>query len=185
MPGMMDAEMDVDGAWTVRSDSAEETLRLGRALGRAALAAAAAGQGEVGWVIALRGDLGAGKTCFTQGVGEVIVPDADVTSPTFILIAEHDGPLIPLLHADLYRIDSAAALAGIGLEEVAESWPGLALIEWADRFPDVLPTDHLFVQIRFPEEDNTAAARLIQISATGPAAAAALARWQAEAAADG
>jgi tRNA threonylcarbamoyladenosine biosynthesis protein TsaE len=96
----------------------------------------------------------------------------DIVSPTFVLIAEYEGRL-PLLHADVYRLEPGEP-DGIGLEESLESWPGLALVEWAERFPEVLPLDHLIVRIDIQGE-----ARRLTIKASGPESVAALARWRA------
>lgn len=151
--------------WTTQTRSPAQTHTLARAL---------AAHAPAGLVVALDGDLGAGKTCFAQGVGAVLVPDAEVLSPTFILVAEHEGPR-PLLHADLYRVEDSAALAGIGLEESLEDWPGVALVEWAERFPEVLPADHLHIHIGFGPDDI----RILTATAHGPRARTALAAWQA------
>ena len=149
--------------WQVVCRDPSSTQALGAALGASA---------PPGTVVALRGDLGAGKTCFGQGVGDGLGITDDIVSPTFILIAEYEGRL-PLLHADVYRLEPGES-EGIGLEESLESWPGLALVEWAERFPEVLPADHLTVRIDIEDE-----ARRLTIQASGPRSVAALARWRA------
>ncbi len=138
-------------------------LEATRALG-VALAAAA----PPGLVVALRGPLGAGKTSLAQGVGQGLDIDEPVTSPTFVLVAEYEGRL-PLLHADLYRLQ-AEELAAIGLEEQLETWPGLALVEWPERAPGLLPDDHLDLQLAILPDD----ARTVTLTAHGPRARAAL-----------
>lgn len=148
--------------WSVRLDDPDRTRAFGAALGRVA---------PDGQVVGLEGDLGAGKTCFAQGVGQALRVAGPVVSPTFVLVAEHEGDR-PLLHADLYRLE-AGELAAIGLEEALESWPGLALVEWADRFPMVLPGDHLQVRLRVLD-----GAREATVVATGPASALALEAWR-------
>lgn len=148
--------------WLINCQTPAQTQALGAALGRAA---------EPGWVVALSGDLGAGKTCFSQGVGEGLCVEEDVVSPTFILIAEYEGRL-PLLHADVYRL-RGDELPGVGLEESLDGWPGLALVEWASRFPEVLPADHITVHLAIEGE-----ARQIRVAATGPVSAAALEKWR-------
>ena len=150
--------------WIVTLPDPAATRALGAALGRAVVGPA---------VVALVGDLGAGKTSLAQGVGEGLAVDADVLSPTFTLVAEYEGRL-PLLHADVYRLD-AHELEHIGLEEQIEGWPGLALVEWADRFPDLIPLDHVACQLR----DCPAGGREAHIAAAG-AGAALLVRWRAE-----
>lgn len=91
-------------------------------------------------VVALVGDLGAGKTAFVQGLAKGLgVPeDAYVRSPTFTLIAEYPGRL-PLYHLDLYRLRDPRELDGLGLEEYFDG-NGVTVVEWADRFPNILPT---------------------------------------------
>lgn len=150
-------------SWTVRLDSADETRAFGRALGRVA---------EPGTVVALVGDLGTGKTVFAQGVGEGLGLDDGVVSPTFVLVAEHCGRL-DLLHADLYRVEEAAELEGIGFEEQLEHWPGVALVEWADRFPEVLPLDHLRVEL-----SGTGHGRQARVRATGERHGRVEGRWR-------
>lgn len=111
--------------------------RLGRALGAAA---------QPGDVIALVGDLGAGKTHLAQAIarGAGVPPETRVTSPTFAVVVEHAGRL-PVHHADLYRLGDAGELAEIGLVERAVD--GLLLVEWADRLPGSLPADTLWVTL--------------------------------------
>jgi len=149
--------------WTVHSDDPQRTHTLGAALGAVALPST---------VVALVGDLGAGKTCFAQGVGEGLGVQQPVVSPTFVLMAEYPGRL-PLLHADTYRI-AAADLPGVGLEETLEQWEGVALLEWADRFPDLLPADHLQVLLQ-----HTDGGRTLTVSACGPRHLELLASWRA------
>ena len=105
--------------------------------------------------------IGAGKTVFAQGVGAALAVHGAVLSPTFVLVSEHPGSL-PLLHADLYRVASGE-VEGLGLEEALESWPGVALIEWADRFPEILPADHLELQL-----EHAAEGRIATLRAHGP-----------------
>lgn len=125
---------------TYRTTSAEETRRV---------AAALAHELSDGDVIALSGDLGAGKTQFAQGVAEGLGITEPVTSPTFNIMFEYESGRIPLLHFDLYRLEDAQQLEDIGFYElIDESTPGIALIEWADLFPDEIPDDAIRVSIR-------------------------------------
>lgn len=109
-----------------------------------ALASALAEQATAGMVIALDGDLGAGKTAFSQkfawhlGIREV------VNSPTFTLIKEYEGRL-PLYHMDVYRISLEEA-DELGLDEYFYG-AGVSLVEWSSIIPELLPEDHLHVQI--------------------------------------
>jgi tRNA threonylcarbamoyladenosine biosynthesis protein TsaE len=150
--------------WTIRSHSEDETRTLGARLAQAA---------EPGLVVCLQGDLGAGKTCFAQGVGEGLGVGDDVVSPTFTLVAEHEDGRLPLLHADLYRLDSYAELQNIGFEELLDDWPGVSLIEWGDRFPDAIPDDRLWVTLQI---DDTA--RVLVVASAGPLSTRVLDRWR-------
>jgi len=104
------------------SKSAAETLAFGRQL---------AASLKPGDVLALSGDLGAGKTCLVKGIAAGLGITQEVTSPTFTLI--HEYP--PLAHVDLYRLESAQ---GIGLEDYLEA-PWITVIEWAERCESLLP----------------------------------------------
>lgn len=141
----------------VRCPDVAATRALGEALGRAA---------TPGTVVALDGELGAGKTVLAKGVGAGLEVTTRVTSPTFVLVAVHEGRL-PLWHADLYRLGDDSELDVLGLEDAAD---GVLLVEWASRFPDVLPTDHLEVHLGIDGE-----AREIALFAHGPRSAALLA----------
>src|SRR5213075_1837977 len=112
---------------------AEDTRRLGVSLGRAL---------QAGDVIALCGPLGSGKTTFAQGlaVGLDVPADRHVASPTFALVNEHPAR-VPFVHADFYRIERPEELRELGLEEAYER--ATVALEWADRFPQVVPADHL------------------------------------------
>jgi tRNA threonylcarbamoyladenosine biosynthesis protein TsaE len=92
-----------------------------------------------GDVLALCGDLGAGKTHFVKGLAAGLGGSADeVTSPTFTLIHEYTGCRPPLYHFDLYRLETADELLRLGLDDYLESG-GILALEWADKFPEVLP----------------------------------------------
>ena len=142
----------------------DATQTLGLALGRIAGA---------GTVVALYGDLGAGKTSLSQGVGLGLGIQASIVSPTFVLMAEYEDGRLPLLHADAYRL-SGTEPRSIGLDEAVENWPGIALVEWADRVPSVLPEDHLDVRI-----EHATRGRMVTIQATGPIHKRVLKRWMA------
>ena len=89
--------------------------------------------------LSLEGPLGAGKTCFVQGLAEGLGLDpAMVSSPTFTLIHEYPGGRMPLVHFDLYRLNSEQELAGLGYDEYFER-PAARAIEWGDKFPGSLP----------------------------------------------
>lgn len=119
-----------------------------------ALAAAVAPLLAVGDLLVATGDLGAGKTCFTQGLGRGLGIDDRITSPTFTLAARYDGRLT-LHHVDVYRLDSVAETLDLDLPELLES--GVTVIEWGEQILSVLPDQYLLVSLRFPEmEDDEA-----------------------------
>jgi tRNA threonylcarbamoyladenosine biosynthesis protein TsaE len=93
-----------------------------------------------GDVLALCGDLGAGKTQFVKGLAVGLQYSAEVTSPTFTLIHEYVGGWLPLYHFDFYRLDSEDEAVRLGLEEYLTG-DGVCVIEWGDKFPALLP-DH-------------------------------------------
>ena len=99
-----------------------------------------------GDTVGLLGPLGAGKTTLTQGIarGLGVAGERHVASPTFALVNQHPGR-VALLHADLYRVESEAELAELGLDEEAEG--AVRVIEWLDRFPSLVDDDVLLVRI--------------------------------------
>jgi tRNA threonylcarbamoyladenosine biosynthesis protein TsaE len=110
---------------TLISKSPEETLAIGERWGREA---------QQGWVIGLSGDLGAGKTQLVKGIARGIGSHARVHSPTFALLNEYQDGRLPLFHLDLYRLNSRDEIMGAGLEEYLISPPGLAVVEWIERW---------------------------------------------------
>lgn len=117
-----------------------------------------------GDVILLKGDLGAGKTQFAQGLAAALGVCAQVTSPTFnILLEYHDGKL-PLYHFDLYRLEEEAELDDVGyFEAVDGDGDGVSLVEWGDKFPACLPCDYLEVSITVDEQAH----RRVRVHAYG------------------
>ena len=91
-----------------------------------------------GSLLALVGGLGAGKTRMAKGLARGAGYSGEVTSPTFSLVHEYRGGLLPVFHFDLYRLKSADELLAIGWDEFLEE-PGLVIVEWADLFPELLP----------------------------------------------
>ena len=100
-----------------------------------------------GSIVALVGELGCGKTCFTKGLCAGLgIPRRCVNSPTFTLVNEYDGRL-PVLHLDLYRVENVPAGLELGiLDYLARAESGVAIIEWADRVLPLLPNDYLAVE---------------------------------------
>lgn len=127
---------------TLRTASAEETRTAGEALGRLL---------RPGDVVLLQGDLGAGKTTFTQGLARGAGSDELVNSPTFILVNEYRGRL-PIYHADLYRLNDPDEVAALDLAGI--SLDGALVVEWPERGDGLLPEDHVLVRIEHlaPEE---------------------------------
>ena len=102
-------------------------------------------------VIVLIGDLGAGKTQFTQGLAEGLGVRDAVTSPTFNIMVEYRGGKLPLYHFDLYRLEDSSELDDIGYFETLESG-GVSLVEWGDKFPDAMPYAYLEISIRIEDD---------------------------------
>ncbi len=117
------------------SESPEATWSVGEFVGKRL---------KAGMVLCLTGNLGAGKTLFTKGVAAGLGVKEDVTSPSFTLMNLYDGRL-PVTHFDLYRLDDEGDLDEIGFYEYADEPVGVAIIEWADKFPEALPPHHLSV----------------------------------------
>ena len=126
-----------------QTHSPEETQAIGEQFGQTL---------KPGDVVALIGDLGAGKTCLTQGIarGVGIFTDQVVNSPSYTLINEYEGA-IPVYHIDLYRLEHHGEIVELGLEEYLEG-DGICIIEWADRMLELLPEHHIRLQIRWEDE---------------------------------
>ena len=136
------------------SHSSLHTERLGERL---------AAHAEAGDVIALWGELGAGKTVFARGVAIGLGIDEEaVTSPTFIILREHFGGRLPLYHLDLYRLEQSQ-LGSTGWEDALESG-GVTVIEWPDRAGDELPGDRVDVRLEHVAETK----RRVSVEPTGP-----------------
>ncbi|MCS6290581.1 MAG: tRNA (adenosine(37)-N6)-threonylcarbamoyltransferase complex ATPase subunit type 1 TsaE [Nitrospira sp.] len=141
--------------WRIVLRSPQQTHRLGHCLG-------ALLQG--GEVLALFGELGAGKTSLVKGIADGLLAEpTEVSSPTFTLIHEYQGRL-PLVHTDLYRL-TAAQLEDTGLSDYVDGH-SVTAIEWADRWGDGLPADRLDVHL----SHRPPAARRAILTARGPAA---------------
>ncbi len=123
-----------------RTESAEETIELGRQLAR-----------ELKGVVLLIGNLGAGKTTLTKGIVEGLgVASADeVSSPTFTLVHQYAENVH---HADLYRLDEAREVETLGLDDLFAGG-GVVLLEWAERFPELLPAERTEIRIRALDDD--------------------------------
>ncbi len=102
----------------------------------------------IGTVVALIGDLGTGKTAFTQGFAKAIGIKEAVGSPTFKLVSEYEGTEHWLYHIDCYRLKNAQQFMNIGGEEYLDPIKGITLIEWADIVEEILPSDTLFINFK-------------------------------------
>ena len=122
---------------TCVTHSPEETAQLAGTIGKII---------REGTVICLDGELGVGKTLFVRALARTLGVESDVTSPTFNLMNIYEAAC-PIVHFDLYRITSEEELEDIGFYEYAEATEGIVLIEWAEKFPDAMPADHLSVRI--------------------------------------
>lgn len=126
------------------SHSPAQTEELGCRLGR---------ELSPGAVIAYRGGLGMGKTAFTRGLARGLGCRGRVTSPTFTIVNEYEGPT-PLFHFDMYRLADADALFDIGWEDYLDRG-GVCAVEWSENVQDALPPDTITVTLaRCPENDG-------------------------------
>lgn len=119
------------------TNSAEETFELGKAIAESI---------EPGSVITLNGDLGTGKTVFSQGFAEGLGIDDNVNSPTFTIIQIYDEGRMPLYHFDVYRIGDVSEMDEIGYEDYFYG-DGVCLIEWAELIEEILPQDRIDIYI--------------------------------------
>ena len=130
---------------TFQTHSPEETQTIGQQIGETL---------KAGDIIALIGDLGAGKTCLTQGLarGIGIASQEVVNSPSYTLINEYAGKT-PVYHIDLYRLQHHGEIVDLGLEEYLEG-NGICIIEWADRMSNLLPVSYIQITITWVDEST-------------------------------
>ncbi len=115
----------------IETYSPEETFAAGKRLGE---------QAAAGDVFALLGDLGVGKTVFTQGFADGLGIEGPVNSPTFTILQIYEEGRLPLYHFDVYRIGDPEEMDEIGFEEYTQG-DGVCLIEWANLIQEILPTE--------------------------------------------
>jgi tRNA threonylcarbamoyladenosine biosynthesis protein TsaE len=139
------------------STGVEQTHALGERLGAVLLP---------GDVLALRGELGAGKTNLVQGLARGLGITEDVNSPTFILANEYYSGRLPLYHIDAYRVENAEEADGFGLDDYLNG-DGVTVIEWAERVREALPHDVLWLELEYVGENE----RLIRAAPLGPRSA--------------
>jgi tRNA threonylcarbamoyl adenosine modification protein YjeE len=144
MDGALPALLRAMAARELDLPDLDTTIRLGAALARLV---------HVGDVIALHGDLGAGKTELARAIIRAAAGDADliVPSPTFTLVETYDAPRAAIWHFDLYRIDAPDQVWELGLEEALAD--GVALIEWPERLGGMLPARRLDLTLRITDGD--------------------------------
>jgi tRNA threonylcarbamoyladenosine biosynthesis protein TsaE len=151
--------------------SADDTRELAAAVGPLV---------RSGDILLLAGELGAGKTCFTQGFGRALGVGEQITSPTFTLLHPYDGTSLRLLHADVYRLEHLQEIVDLGITELVDE-DSVAVIEWGDMAEPVLPKDFLEVRLGYGDVDDV---RHLELRPVGPSWAArnvalqrALERW--------
>ena len=144
-------------SFTFRTSSDEETINLGLRLGTHL---------NEGDIVALAGDLGSGKTWFTKGValGLEVSSDTVITSPSFSLMNEYQGRCA-LFHIDVYRLENISDFLDAGLDEYLYG-NGVTVMEWADRWPEVLPERSIKIQLVILDECS----REITLSGSHPKA---------------
>lgn len=143
-----------DPAFEWISHNEEETARLGEELARIL---------GPGAVVALVGDLGAGKTRLVQAVAQGLgIERSQVSSPTFTLVHEYDGR-VPVFHFDTYRLKTVEEFIDLGSDEMLTSG-GISFIEWADSVRNVLPPDVLWIKIDITGPSE----RRFRVTGTGP-----------------
>lgn len=126
----------------LKTESVEETKELAKRLSQLL---------QPGDVLALIGDLGAGKTTFAQGIGEGLLIDEPIDSPTFTIVKEYQGRM-PFYHMDVYRLETAID-EELGWDEYFYG-DGVTLVEWAQRIEPLLPEDTIWIRIQIQEGDQ-------------------------------
>lgn len=122
----------------IETFSAKETFELGEKIGREA---------KPGQVYTLLGDLGVGKTVFTQGVASGLLIDEPICSPTFTILQVYDEGRLPFYHFDVYRIGDVEEMDEIGYEDYFYG-EGVCFIEWANLIEEILPKDRITIHIQ-------------------------------------
>lgn len=126
------------------SRSVEETFELGRRLSL---------QAAPDSCFVLTGDLGAGKTHLSKGFAAGLGVTEEITSPTFAIVERYDSGRLPLLHWDLYRLEDEWELEDVDWYGLTESG-AVSLVEWGDKFPDALPEDCRFIDVRVCDDGS-------------------------------
>lgn len=148
-----------------RTSAPAETQELAAALAQVAIA---------GDLVVLAGEMGAGKTAFTQGFARGLGIDERVTSPTFTIIQEYPGGRLGLHHLDVYRLEHLREVIDLGLGEMLDE-DAVMLVEWGDAVLPALPDQFLEVRIAFGGDDDERTFELRPVGGSWPARARALA----------
>ena len=131
---------------TFISNSPAETETIGRQL---------AEEIGVGSVLALKGDMGSGKTVFVKGLVAALGSRADVTSPTFTIVHEYRGGRVPVYHFDFFRLEKREPVARLGLDDYFFG-DGVSVIEWADRCAELIPQQARWILFEIKSENQRA-----------------------------
>lgn len=132
----------MERALQLRTRGPAETRRLAAAVARVL---------RPGDVVSLTGELGAGKTCFVQGAAQALGVNDRVTSPSFLLRRDYEGD-VPVLHLDVYRLDTLQEVVDIGFDDATDA-RRITFIEWGDAVRQLLPADHLEVELCLESAD--------------------------------
>ncbi|MFH1097196.1 MAG: tRNA (adenosine(37)-N6)-threonylcarbamoyltransferase complex ATPase subunit type 1 TsaE [Candidatus Desantisbacteria bacterium] len=124
---------------TITTHNPVQTMHIGERLGHVL---------PEGCIIALIGGLGAGKTVLTKGIAHGLGIEEDITSPTFLIVKEYLDGRLPLYHFDLYRLDNFSQSGFLDIDEYLFG-NGVCIIEWAERMEDILPPNHLRIEIQW------------------------------------
>lgn len=125
----------------ITTHSPEETVRLGERIGRLLKAHD---------VVALSGDLAAGKTTLTKGIAQALGVKDTVTSPTFCIISEYQGTFLTLYHIDAYRLNGPEDFEDLGAEDIL-SGRGVSVIEWSEKIKEALPKRTIYIKLEVEE----------------------------------
>ncbi|MDI6839595.1 MAG: tRNA (adenosine(37)-N6)-threonylcarbamoyltransferase complex ATPase subunit type 1 TsaE [bacterium] len=124
------------------SYSEQETIEFGKKLGKKL---------KSGDIVALYGELGAGKTVLIKGIVKGIGCDTQVKSPSFVFVHEYKGKF-PVYHVDLYRVNNLKDVLSLGIQEFLKS-DGICLIEWAENAKDIIPLPHIKIRLKILNEN--------------------------------
>ncbi len=130
-------------SYIIRVSKEEDTIKLGEALGKLL---------KPGDIVALKGELGAGKTVLVKGIAKGLDINEEPNSPTFVIMNAYKGR-VPLYHFDLYRVSGKEELEGIGYEDYFFS-DGVAVVEWADKAEEIFPESTIEIEIKIPTRDT-------------------------------